>query len=219
LGVDGSLAAFPLNSLCATMTATINDTTVVINSQDVLKEVIRLTDYKEHRLQRTCPTMLDKYLANADGLNTFNDPISTYTNGMSQDYYEVPNGAWSNIVFTDPAGNVLTGTVANAYTSPSGIIVGTINGIPVTTDQGAGVVNGVYSVFIKWRSTEKLVLSPFIFGSGNGKQGFYGVQTMNFQMNMASTANRAWQSAISPLDAMGRFFPSMFQLKALRTPY
>ena len=44
-GRDFSLCAFPLNSLCSTLTATINDTTSVINSQDVLKEVLRLTDY------------------------------------------------------------------------------------------------------------------------------------------------------------------------------
>ena len=44
--------------------------------------------------------------------------------------------------------------------------------------------------------TEPLMMSPFVFGSGMGKQGFYGIQTMNFQMNMAASANRAWRSAI-----------------------
>ena len=44
--------------------------------------------------------------------------------------------------------------------------------------------------------TEPLMMSPFIFGSGMGKQGFYGIQTMNFQMNMAASANRAWRCAI-----------------------
>ena len=184
LGVDGSLAAFPLNSLCATMTATINDTTVVINSQDVLKEVIRLTDYKEHRLQRTCPTMLDKYLLNSDGLNSFNDPISTYTNGMSQDYYEVPNGAWSNIVFTTPAGAPLVGN--GSYVSPSGMTTNFVNGVPVTTVQGAGPnVNGVYSVFVRWRSTEKLVLSPFIFADAfESDTGLFGINNIQLVMNM-----------------------------------
>ena len=38
-------------------------------------------------------------------------------------------------------------------------------------------------------------MSPFVFGSGYGKQGFYGIQTMNFQMNILPTANRAWRSA------------------------
>ena len=34
-----------------------------------------------------------------------------------------------------------------------------------------------------------------------GKQGFYGIQTMNFQMNMAATANHAWRSAIMGSEA------------------
>ena len=45
------------------------------------------------------------------------------------------------------------------------------------------------------------MMSPFVFGSGMGKQGFYGIQTMNFQMNMAATANRAWRSAIMGWEA------------------
>ena len=183
LGVDGSLAAFPLNSLCATMTATINDTTTTINSQDVLTEVLRLTDYKPNRLQRTCPTMLDKYQENASGLNATNDPISGYTN-MSHDYHEVPNGAWNNIVYTDPQGNVLSGTVAGAYTF-GGITVNTVDGVPVSTDQGAGVVNGLYTVFIKFRSTEKLVLSPFIFSEEySSDTGLFGINNIQLVMNM-----------------------------------
>lgn len=183
LGVDGSLAAFPLNALCATMTATINDTTVTINSQDVLTEVLRLTDYAPNRLQRTCPTMLDKYQRNDDALNATNDPISGYTN-MSHDYHEVPNGAWSNVVYTDPQGNVLSGTVAGAYTF-GGITVNTVDGVPVSTDQGAGVVNGLYTVFIKFRSTEKLVLSPFIFSEEySSDTGLFGINNIQLVMNM-----------------------------------
>ena len=62
------------------------------------------------------------------------------------------------------------------------------------------------TVYVQLDVCEPIMLSPFIFGSGNGKQGFYGVQTMNFQMNMASTANRAWRSAISPIDALENVF-------------
>ena len=40
------------------------------------------------------------------------------------------------------------------------------------------------------------MISPFVFGSGFGKQGFYGIQTMNFNMNINSNANRAWRSAV-----------------------
>ena len=54
------------------------------------------------------------------------------------------------------------------------------------------------TVYVQFDVCEPIMLSPFIFGSGNGKQGFYGIQTMNFQMNMASTANRAWRCALVP---------------------
>ena len=58
-------------------------------------------------------------------------------------------------------------------------------------------------VYVTFEVTEPLLLSPFIFGSGAGKQGFYGIQTMNFQMNMAPNANRAWRCAIMGFEAAG----------------
>lgn len=186
-GVDGSLAAFPLNSLCATMTATINDTTVTINSQDVLTEILRLTDYRPNRLERTCPTMLDKYQENFYATGAQNDPISGYTNA-AHDYGEVPNGAWNNLVFTTPTGTVLTGSSAPgvpAYTCANGIVVNTIDGVPVSTEQAEGEVNGLYSVFLKWRTTEKLCLSPFIFAEEYSSDvGLFGINNIQFQMNM-----------------------------------
>jgi hypothetical protein len=191
LGVDGSLAAFPLNSMCATITATINDTTTTINSQDVLTEIMRLTDYRGNRLQRTCPTMLDKYQDNADALNAQNDPISGYTNA-SHDYAEPTNGSWANIVFTTPTGVVLPASVPlDTYTDPQGNTVNVVDGIPVSTDQGAGVVNGIYSVFLQFRTTEKLSLSPFIFANEHGEDtGLFGINNIQLVMNMRDP-NRA----------------------------
>ncbi|MFM7986631.1 MAG: phage major capsid domain-containing protein, partial [Candidatus Fonsibacter sp.] len=43
--------------------------------------------------------------------------------------------------------------------------------------------------------TEPLLLSPFIFDSGHGKQGFYGIQPMNFHMVINGNVNRAWRTA------------------------
>jgi hypothetical protein len=189
-GVDGSLAALPLNSCVATMTATINDTTVAINSQDVLTEVIRLTDYKANRLQRTCPTMLDKYQDNAAALNATNDPISGYTN-MSHDYHEQPNGSYYNVAFTDPTGNVLPAVNNPAAYVFNGLTVATIDGIPVSTLQGGGTVNGVYSVFLKVRTTEKLVLSPFVFAESHAcDTGLFGISNIQIICNMRDP-NRA----------------------------
>lgn len=183
-GVDGSLAAFPLNSLCATMTSTINDTTVTINSQDVLTEVMRLTDYKPNRLQRTTPTMMDKYQKNADALNANNDPMAGYSTA-GYDYETIPNGAWGNVVYTDPQGNPLVGTQAPAYTF-NGYAVNTLNGVPVSTVQEDGTtVNGVATVFFKFRVTEKLTLSPFIFAEEYScDTGLFGINNIQLVMNM-----------------------------------
>jgi len=188
LGVDGSLAAFPLNALCATMTATINDTTVTINSQDVLTEVLRLTDYSPNRLQRTCPTMLDKYQQNSDGLNAINDPIAGYTTSQ-YDPSSIGNGAFYNIVFTTPSGAVLTGS--GSYVCASGGTVNYVDGVPVSTAQEDGTVNGLYQVYLKWRSTEKLVLSPFIFSEEHSQDtGLFGINNIQLVMNMRDP-NRA----------------------------
>ncbi|MFM7981728.1 MAG: phage major capsid domain-containing protein, partial [Candidatus Fonsibacter sp.] len=56
-------------------------------------------------------------------------------------------------------------------------------------------------MYVAFEVTEPLLLSPCIFGSGHEKQGFYGIQTMNFQMVMNGNANRAWRTA--------RKFPSV----------
>ena len=50
-------------------------------------------------------------------------------------------------------------------------------------------------VFVRFKVIEPILMSPFTFGSTDGKAGFYGIQTLNFQMNMQASANRAWRSA------------------------
>ena len=50
------------------------------------------------------------------------------------------------------------------------------------------------NIYATFEVTEWLLLSPFIFGSGYGKQGCYRIQSMNFQMVMNGSANRAWRS-------------------------
>ncbi|MFM7980693.1 MAG: phage major capsid domain-containing protein, partial [Candidatus Fonsibacter sp.] len=50
-------------------------------------------------------------------------------------------------------------------------------------------------VYVNFDVCEPLMLSPFIFGSDYGKQGFYGIQAMNFQMVLTGNAYRAWRCA------------------------
>ena len=50
------------------------------------------------------------------------------------------------------------------------------------------------NVYVKFEVTEPLLLSPFLFGSGYGKQGLYGIPAMSFMMVMnGGSGNRAWR--------------------------
>ena len=48
-------------------------------------------------------------------------------------------------------------------------------------------------VYVEFDVAEPLLLSPFVFGSGYGKQGFYGIQSMTFNLVLTGSANRAWR--------------------------
>lgn len=205
-GTDISISPLPLNYLCQTMTATINDTTSVINSQDVLMEVMRLTNYKKNLLQRTCPTMLDKYQWNGTALRCINDPMAGYAEAMNVD--EQPNGAFSGFVWTDPAGVPLTSLSASGATSDP-LVAGGVRGSYTTTNQtGASVTVGfaggvpttsvdyattpatapvTFPLFFSIRSTEKLVLSPFVFADDQEEDtGLFGINNIQLIMNFKS---------------------------------
>jgi len=196
-GVDFALRSFPLNALCSTLTATINDTTSVINTQDVLNEVLRLTDYAKNRTQRTCPTMLDSYASYNDAANALNNPLAGYENTPNSSPDKVPNGAFYNLVFTDA-----TGTPMSSYQAGQRFVAGVpvagavpqpvVPGVPDQYVLGPGLVPsfdgvslGPYSIFIRWRSTEKLVLSPFVFSDVHEwDTGLFGINNIQLIMNL-----------------------------------
>jgi hypothetical protein len=240
-GRDFALCALPLNSLCSTMTATINDTTSVINTQDVLKEVLRFTDYKKNRLQRTCPTMLDKYQSYNDCYGAVNNTLAGVENAT--DFAEQPNGSWYNLVFTDSTGGLLGTTVTAVGGSYSGALHATpaytgasyasINGVPVsapnwvstetyvageiTVDGGhiwvavtpttgtapaatawtdKGLTTAAQTIYIRWGSTEKLVLSPFTFSDCHEwDTGLFGINNIQLIMNLQPSPSRIIRSS------------------------
>lgn len=178
-----ALAAFPCHQTVQQMTATINDASVSVNTSDVLNQVLRLSDLALHRKQRTCPTMLDTYAtypraSSVGGVDTAtsqaalfqSSPLATYGARFESD--QLPNGAFSQWWFCDVNGAPLT----------------TNNGLPVST--GTGTVSEVFH--IRFQSTEKLLLPPFIFGDGfELSTGLFGVQNFQVQMNLASSPARA----------------------------
>jgi len=230
-GRDFALCALPMNQLCSTISATINDTTTVINSQDVLKEVLRLCDYKKNRQVRTAPTMLDKFANYNDAFGCLANPLGGYDAML--DYDNQPNGAYSNLFFTTNAGNgtnlassanlntpafvgakyaALNGVpVACALWSPlptytAGQIVqsagnvwlqvsgvaGTAPVAPAWTDLGSALsYSGASAVYLKWRTTEPIVLSPFVFSDEHEwDTGFFGLNNIQLIMNLLPQPNR-----------------------------
>ena len=223
-GRDFSLQPFPLNYLCQTLTATINDTTSVINSQDVLMEVMRLTDYKCNTKQRTCPTKMDKYQANYLGmanLGAINAPTNGYGESMNID--EVPNGAFPGFYFCKPSGQRVAQVGVDSYAPPSYAVGNGLpitqwfwNGMPVSSAQVA--YNATTPVVIvpqtkaqlywSFASTELLTLSPFVFANDQEHDtGLFGINNIQLIMNFKSgvALNRILKTQYSPIPNSASF--------------
>jgi hypothetical protein len=197
VGANLALCAFPLQTLTTTMTATINDTTVTINSADVLPQVLRMTDYKKNRVIRTCPTMLDKaqtYSAYADAGNSV---LNDYGNAYNTD--EVPNGSFNGFAWT-----LADGTVPTAPTA-----VGTYSLNPTGSPYWPGttaVVASTVTLYFKFTCTEKLVLSPFVFSDiHEWDTGLFGCQNIQLVMNLQSPSRvlRGYASSYPTAGAPG----------------
>lgn len=231
-GRDFALCALPLNQLCSTISATINDTTTVINSQDVLREVLRLCDYKKNRQVRTAPTMLDKFASYDDAFGCLANPNGGFDAML--DYDNQPNGAYSNLFFTDAsasAANLPSATASLIVPAYAGAKYCSVNGVPTAcaawnltllypvgaiVQSGGNIWSGVnpaqgtapaaplwtdlgsaltYPVFFKWRTTEPVVLSPFVFSDEyEWDTGLFGLNNIQLIMNLVSSPARIIRS-------------------------
>lgn len=219
IGDTASLCAFPLQAMTTTMTATINDTTVTINSQDVLPQVLRMTDMRKNRLVRQCPTMLDRYQRYST--SAANQPTRGYDFAFNSDL--VPNGAFSGFEFTTADGTPLAAAVAanaGVYYDPiSGWVATTANPIPCvpTAAQDAanpvpaqrwalqgGTLNFQIPIYFRFTSTEKLVLSPFVFSDVHEwDTGLFGCQNIQLVMNFgASQVQRILRYGAVPVSGL-----------------
>jgi hypothetical protein len=173
-GVDWAPAALPLHQCVSTMSATINDTTTTMNTSDILPQVLRLVDMKDVRRQRTCPTMLDRHYVYPEGAVP-SSPLASF------DYFssnaEEPNGAWGQVQF------YTSSTFATAAVAQT---VGRIEYVDGQPQISAGAnTAGPFTLYLQVQSTEKLVLSPFIFADDRElSTGLFGVQNIQMLMNI-----------------------------------
>lgn len=178
-GVNFSLAPFPVTQTVSTMTATINDQTVTVNTSDVLPQILRLADLAKTRMQRTCPTMLDKYYSVQNASNVPNSPIGAW--GAAYDSTNVPCGAWGQLSFY-------------AITN-----VTMVSGLPTVTASAGGTGAATCVFGVQFTTAEKLVLPPFIFSDEDElSTGLFGVQNIQFTANFNVPTRAVRMTAVAP---------------------
>jgi hypothetical protein len=218
-GVTDALAPFPLSQLVSTITTTINNNSISMQMQDLLPALLRLIDPDElATYEGTTPTGNDYYANYRDGVDMLEYVIAKTTAGGGAArpcIYDVGPNVDAIEGITD-----FNGTTTQKFVSyPSNILAfdqerpgasykhkarGSfiIKRISTSADNSTPstiadtTIPDVSStvVYVDIEVCEPILMSPFIFGSPENKQGFYGITNMNFQMNMAPNANRCWRS-------------------------
>lgn len=176
-GRTDAMHAFPLNSLFSTATAQINNTTVSINTQDVLPALLRMNDSRElYRFNSTTPSLPDQaYGLYSQAVGAGNNPLGEYADA-AYDVDQVPRGAFP----------ISYGVVHN------------VSGGGTNTSLVSTNVLDTWVVTISTVVSEPLILSPFIFGDPEyNQQGFLGINNMTFTLNIDSTCKRLFSSANS----------------------
>ena len=179
-GRDFALAPFPLHQAVQTANPVINSTSVPVNTDDVRDVLLRLTDYKGVRMQRTCPTKLSSYASATEEALSINNANAGFND--SADRSEVPNGAYGLVCFVDPNnGAALPDGGSGSYTF-NGITVQFVDGIPQID-----VASKTYPIAVRFTSTEKLLASPFVFNdSHQWDTGLFGIQNIQLTLNLKS---------------------------------
>jgi hypothetical protein len=176
LGVTDAMGCFPLNSLFTSLSASINNTNVSVNLQDILPSLVRMNNTRKmYKCNGGSPSMPDQaYLNYADAVNATNSPLASW-NTQGNDSELAPRGSHPLDVSIEQQNN------AGQYVSSS----------PICEAEGNRFVVTISGQFI-----EPLFLSPYIFGNPEYNQGgFVGVSAMNITANIDTTARRLFSTA------------------------
>lgn len=177
-GFSDAFQAFPLNSSITSINATINNTSVSVNTQDVLPLLLKMIPQRElAKYQGTCPTFVDSI--GFTGAGGYSKP--DYTTQTSENFNPLGSlfSTTHDGILPRGAFPLNTITVTNA---------GSANKLTIAAD------NGTASVELTAVLTEPLFLSPFIFAGLNEgtNQGFVGLNTLNLNINVDTSLKRFW---------------------------
>lgn len=176
-GVTDAFQAFPLSKSFLTTTATINNSNVSTNTQDILDVLLRMNNSRELlRYSGMTPSFPDSQYANySSGYLATNNPLASY-NTASYDIDQVPRGAYP----LNSTSQIYQFTSAGAFVSNSPVIATTGNYLKV-----------VLAIEV----TEPIFCSPFIFGQPDFNQsGLAGINTINLVMNIDAGLKRVFST-------------------------
>lgn len=178
------ITAFPLNETCTTMTATINNNSVSIQSREVMPILLKLFSREElNNYQETTPCMPDNYQNFIDARPLSGNVLAGSENMTLNDIQ--PRGAFQLNYLTTNDPSTVTSTTKWELAKPTAATAQTIYG----------------SITV----SEPLFLSPFLFNEfARNQAGIYGINNMNLQMNMGSSEKFLKLASISYGLALGQ---------------
>ena len=199
-GQREAFQAFPLNNLFTTATATVNNTSVSVNTIDVLPALLQLMDEEDlAKCKGMSPYILDRFQNYSDAINANNNPLAGFKNA-SYNQHRLPRGS---------------------HPLDSLQITRTLGGGGTDANPVSGGVGETWEIDVSATFTEPLFLSPFLFHSKYNEAGLLGINTMNFVFNIDAQMKRFWSSGLAKTGAGGNAIPytlSLNQADAFTNP-
>jgi len=174
-GQTDSFQAFPMSKSFLTTTATINNSNVSTNTQDILDVLLRMNNSRELlRYSGMTPSFPDsQYAQYSSGYLANNNPLASY-NTSSYDIDQVPRGSFPL------KSAVITHTITAGGTDSS----------LISTN-----VADSWTIVLAINVTEPIFCSPFIFGQPDFNQsGLAGINTINLVMNIDGQLKRVFST-------------------------
>jgi hypothetical protein len=123
-----------------------------------------------------------------------NSPLGGF--GQENAVDEKPNGSWGDFQWTDSDGALKTSGDVTTVASGTTVYSFSASGVPVFKT-GNVTTASVYRLYFRFKSTERLLISPFIFADdAEVTTGLFGIQNiqllMNFQAPLAGGRLLRW---------------------------
>jgi hypothetical protein len=199
-GLSNAFGPYPFNQLISSASASINNSSISSNVQDVISPLLRMNDSRElYRYNSITPSMPDfAFLNYADGIEANNNVLAGYQN-YGYDLSLSPRGAFPfdylKVVqtYTETAADGTTSVKTAQYINDGSKVVEDTSKALQAKSDGAS-----FKVYISATFTEPLcTLSPFLFSDLNwsNKAGFLGLNGLNLTLNIDTLCRRVFRNS------------------------